>query len=356
MSIIGYQDLTGGFDQFFKGNAQSYINSIQQVSITIASGSTSNTATITGVGSNAFIIYQGQTTSQTSTNNSQTALVQLTNSTTVTATRNASNSDTVTINAVVIDPASSLVSGVRQGTISITSTSMSNTATISSVTTSRSAVFFLGSYSSVSNPTSFQCGVTLTNSTTVTAFRNSGDSGTSVVGYVVVEFSSGVIQSNQQFSSADTAASTTTTQTISSVNTSNSLIAYGGFTGGSGNISLLNTYLTLSNSTTVTITKYSANATTRTTYYAVLEFVSGVLANAQRGSISVSSATSNTATISSAATNKSFANYVGASFTGTTPDQSESRLTQTNTTTLTANKNTAGTTTSVVGYEVPTFN
>lgn len=36
---------------------------VQQVSITIPNGSTSNTATITAVGSGAFILWQGQNTS-----------------------------------------------------------------------------------------------------------------------------------------------------------------------------------------------------------------------------------------------------------------------------------------------------
>lgn len=342
----------------FWGAKGPWINSIQQVSITISSGSTSNTATISAVGSGAFIIFQGWTDNKVSTANmnSCAARVTLTNSTTVTATRNTSLSDAVVINAVVIDATSSLVSAVQFGTIAIANTSTSNTATITSVDTSRSVVFFLGEDAQSTAVANGACGVTLTNATTVTANRI-GTASQTTVSFCVVQFAVGVVNRIQQFSSAFTSNSATDTQTITSVNTANSFIAYGGCTTSSS--ALIGFYwMTLTNSTTVTLTRTSTATTSRTPYYTVVEFNSGIFSQMQRGSITLASVASNTATITSATTTKSVCNWLG--FLGPTgaPNYDElwPKITQTNATTLTATKNTAGTTSVTVGYEVWTFN
>src|ERR1035437_7395285 len=61
-------------------SAASYTNSIQQVSITVAAASSSATATISTVGSNAFIIYQGIKVGGTNTSDfGDLAMVVLTN-------------------------------------------------------------------------------------------------------------------------------------------------------------------------------------------------------------------------------------------------------------------------------------
>lgn len=79
--------------------------------------------------------------------------------------------------------ATSVIKSIQRGTISITGTSA--TATITSVSTAKSAVAFLGFQSnsySIDAPS-----VTLTNATTVTATRSVGTN-TSICGYQVVEY------------------------------------------------------------------------------------------------------------------------------------------------------------------------
>ncbi len=336
-----------------------FMQAPQQVSITIASGSTSNTATITGVGANAFIIYQGSTCSNTSTArlDSCGGRVTLTNSTTVTANRNSSNSDSLTINAVVIDPTAQLVQSVQFGTINIAASSTSNTATITSVDTTRSAVFYLGQSSTTTAVNNSMTGATLTNATTVTATRG-GTAGSPTVSFVVVQFASGVINSLQQFSAAFTSGSTADTQTVTAVTAANTMIAYGGISSASSGIDIAMYWLTLTNTTTVTLTRTATSATSRQPFYTVVEFVSGIFSQtAQRGSIVDASVASNTATITSAATAKTICNYLGQKFANSAAyNEQWIKLTQTDATTLTATKNTAGTTSATVGYEALTFN
>ena len=110
------------------------IKSIQKVAITIASGSTSNTATISSVTtSNAILLFNGNTTTQTTDYSSGTARIELTNGTTVTAYRGASNSDTVTIYGTVIEFNTGYLNSVQSGTVALSTSQTTNTATISTV-------------------------------------------------------------------------------------------------------------------------------------------------------------------------------------------------------------------------------
>lgn len=83
----------------------------------------------------------------------------------------------------------SVIKSVQYGTVVIGAGATSATATISSVTTSKSVVVFLGfqESSSAATPQTYLAYLTLTNATTVTATRQaSGD--TLTVGFCVVEF------------------------------------------------------------------------------------------------------------------------------------------------------------------------
>lgn len=336
----------------------SYVNSITQYSITIASGSTTGTTTISAVVGTAFIVHQGQTTSAT-TSMAQ-ALARLTISgTTVTATRNTSSTNTVTVNFTVVDATSSLIKSVQFGTINIT-TGTTGTATISSVTTTNSAVAFLGYSSglaafdySVNTPR-----LSLTNATTVTSTVGASSTSSNVA-FCVIEFQGAALNQNTQFVSKTwTDSATSTTQTITSVSAANTMVIWAG----SENHNTLTfasdqNWVTLTNATTLTYNVGAAGGDSTTTNVWVVEFVSGVLSqSAQRGSIALAAATSNTATITSASTTLTLVNMPG----WTSPTQAATNLdkiipkvTQTNTTTLTATLNTAGAAT--VSYEALTF-
>lgn len=328
-----------------------YINSVQSFSITLSSA-TSGTATITGVGANAFIIYGGYTATGAAVDVATSEpYLQLTNNTTVTATITSSGSCVVW--GCVVDPTSNLVSSVQQGTITMTGTA-SNTATITSVTTTSSVVFFLGaddSRTTVGQYAGADPWVVLTNATTVTANRGNS-TGNATVGYVVVSFNPSALQSNVQVF-ATTETGTTTTQTITSVTANNTMLVWQGVENQSGLPGFTQVpWITLTNGTTVTLTQQTSG--NYTCFYTVVEFVSGVLSQAaQYGSITLTAATSNTATITSAATTRSACTYLGSTGTGTTDATTSMAVTLTNATTVTGTLTTAATGT--VGYGVFTF-
>lgn len=334
---------------------------VQQVSITIGSGATSNTATITAVGAGAFILYQGQTTIDFSDANAACARIELTNPTTVTATRNTSSTDTVTINAVIIDgDTTNLIKSVQSGTITILTAATTGTATISAVTNTNTAVAFLGfSTAAILNLTRDEVALSLAG-TTVTATR-SATNGATVVGYCVIEFQGAALNSSTQNISIDSAgAGTTFTATITSVTVNNTMLIWGGQFTGASSTSEAKDFgrFDLTNATTVTVTVNTAPAVTTNTYKCVVvEFVSAMLAQAiQRGTIAIAAGTSNTATITSSPTAETVCNWLGNTTTATTAqfNTSIASITQTNATTLTETLGTSG---SVTGsYEVVDFN
>lgn len=334
-----------------------YINSIQQVSISLGSTVLTNTATITAVGANAFIIYQGFTTSNSAALLEASWLANgvLTNSTTVTVTRNT-GTGTGVYNFVVIDPGSSLVTGVQAGTVSI-SASTSGTATITSVDTTLSAVFYLGSQTSTASPTELTslCGVTLTNATTVTATCNSA--GTNTVGFVVVTFAAGAIKSIQQIANTATASSTSDVVTITSVSMPNTMLAYGGLkTAGTTAVKSHKTQQ-LTSATQVTFAWNSADATSRTNYCTVIEFDPSVRVYVTRGLVTSASTATGTLALPQVVTGNTILNYLNASTSGVigNPDQIWERATLTNSSSATTTRNTAGTITCITSLEAIEF-
>ena len=165
--------------------------SIQRGSITI-SGATSNTATITSVDTNySRLRFLGFKDPSATTDTADKVFVRLTftNATTITASVTTAPGTSLTVYFEVTEyKASALRSTIQRGTITCNSVA-SNTATITSVTTSKSEIDNLGNTATSAtgpNTTQFMA-VELTNSTTVTAYNGSGG-GNNVVGYQVVEF------------------------------------------------------------------------------------------------------------------------------------------------------------------------
>jgi len=292
-----------------------YADKIQHVSITISAGATSNTATIASVDTaKSFVIFLGHTSNLAADQNDRSSpRVSLTNSTTVTAQRNTADGvSTTVVSAVVISTTHYLVESIQQGTVAVTS-STSGTATITSVDTTRSAVFYLGNTgtdSAASVPRRYA--VTLTNATTVTA--NSNSSASATVGFVVVQFRAAVIKSRQQFSNAFTTSNSTDNQAISSVTVANCMIAYGGnISGGTGNYAIQ-----ITTSTNVQLTRVATSTASRTPRYTVIEFQPGVLRSSFRTQVSLQGQNGLAAFLANDVNNvKSFVNFTGWYFTST---------------------------------------
>ena len=162
---------------------------------------------------------------------------------------------------------------VQRGTITITSTNTSNTATVSSVTVANSFVRLLG-VDTDSNVTlrSSQAAVSLTNATTVTASRSSS-SGAVIVSFEVVELFILALKSATQEFAVSLAGAASGTATIASVSTAKSEIVWRGctYTGDDSDPSRAPGRLTLTNSTTVTGNRTSST-NTLTLYGTVVEW------------------------------------------------------------------------------------
>ncbi len=244
------------------------IKSIQPVEIAIAAGSNSNTATIASVNTGkTIILYNGQHSGDTSLNPAEDFIAAtLTNSTTVTASTNTANAGSSrTVCATVIEFYDWAVSQVIYGTVTSSANTQADT-TILSVDTSRSAVIYLGqttdrtSYNVIRDSLILQ----LLDSTTVRANRGSFTGGDNVtVGFCVVEFASGILQSLQTAEVSIAGGNTSGTATISSVTPGNCLTVYGGWRQtvlGSDNKTLW-PYGELTDATTLTATRNTAHAT-----------------------------------------------------------------------------------------------
>lgn len=306
MDLIGFGAFT-----LDSGN----IKSIQQVAITIGTGATSNTATISAVDtSKSVIIWNGFNTDHTGSSAAEVfTRIALTNATTVTASRNTSSgSFSVIVRATVVEFTSSMVNSVQAGTIAFNTSQTSNTATITSVNTSYATVLWLGAitdYTSNSANTVLSS-VQLTNATTVTANRNTAGGTNMTVGYMVVEFQAAVIQSIQPRAVTLATNATSSTDTISSVSTGNTLLLHNGSTAVSANWANAFYYTSLAGSTSVTLARTGTSSTSRTIYYTVLEFVSGVLNSLQRSTTAISGTSADT-TITGVNTAKTLCNWCG---------------------------------------------
>lgn len=333
----------------------SVIKMIQAGTVTVASGATSGTYTIspaiTTLG-NAMLVWNGETNNDTGgLDGRQSVILTLTNTTTVTATRVSNGAFTVTIAFTIVEFASG-VNSIQAGTISVAATNPSNTATISLV--GANAFVLYQGYNTSGNSSAVwpQAAVTLTNTTTVTAFVQTSATLTQSVRYMVVDLDSTVVTSAQHIANADISASATTVDTISSVTVANSSLMWGGsvLLNGVFSAGAYNTFLT--NGTTVTKTRISTVSTgSRTVYYAVVNWAASALnGSVQRTSsaLAISASTSAVWTLgSSVSAAKSFVNYNGFLATSTTSAATvmpSVALTGSGTT-VTASLNTSGTST-----------
>lgn len=324
----------------------SVITSIQKVSIAMASGDTSKTATISSVTTtNTILIFNGLTTDSIAAPNDEsqaTARVELTDATTVTAYKGVAG-QSVTINCTVVEFASG-VNSIQAGTIVVAASTTSNTATISSVG-SNAFVLYLGETSdtNIAGYTPGHGGLELTNSTTVTAYALSAGRALTM-GYMVVDLDSTIISSVQKRSVTNATSSTSYTDTISSVNTSYTLLFYNGFmyTVAIAKASAAHR-IALTNSTTVTLNRNSgSDSNSRTIYYTAVEFQSAILNSAvQRGNIT-GTAVSRTATITTVNTALAALNYGGFSASTNSDSTTVPRLDLTNATTVTSTLNSSG--------------
>ena len=339
-----------------------YITSVgtQQFSITIASGSLTGTATISAVGSGAFIIWQGENPSDTAAETDDTTAYLTISGTTITATRGVTGSSkTITVLGVIVDgDTTSLIKSVQFGTVSITPGNTSGTASISAVTNNNTAMAFLGRTMSAtqSNVNKISPWLTLSGTTVTATIGSANGSGTETVAFCAIEFQGSVLnQAVQNIAYNATTNAASDTVTVTSVNRSNSFLI---FSGSLFNVNEAQTkqYGQLTAATTFTTTWNTSSSVARRFNCCLVELVAGVLNQAvQRGTIALSAATSNTATITSSVVGNGFVNWVGNSSSATTLNLNAAQydITQTNATTITMTA--GGSATGTGSYEAVEF-
>lgn len=178
--IGGYKLRTGQF-------VPSLIKSIQRATIDVTSG-TSNTATITSVNTErARLRFLGVRI--TGSEDSGMIRLALTNGTTVTATRFSDGGGTTAIVSFeVTEFFHGVIKRIQRGTVTVNAASATGTATITAVNTAKAELSYLGLESADSTPQEGQAYIDLTNTTTITATRNTAGAGALTVGYEVVEW------------------------------------------------------------------------------------------------------------------------------------------------------------------------
>ena len=154
---------------------------------TISTSGASNTATITSVDTNNALARLIGCSISSGTAAQSFSRIDLTNATTVTAVINSSGGGTFTSSYEVVEYFPGYLKSAQRGTIT-TAGVASNTATITSVDTTKSQVDHLGltNNDGGSNGNNWLTRLTLTNATTVTC--NVGGTGaTQITGYQVSE-------------------------------------------------------------------------------------------------------------------------------------------------------------------------
>lgn len=345
------------------GGSTSIIKSVQYLTITIGPSSNSNTGTISSVDtSRTAILFCGMNGDDSATNYDQDqAEITLTNSTTVTISRNQAGAATLNVRVGVIEFQPSAVSSVQRGQISLVAGVTTNTATITSVDTNRSACFFGGIKTDNANGNlATNCAtVVLTNGTTVTATRNTGTGGM-FANYTVVEFASGILSSNAQKGTVNLTNVTSNTATITSVDTTRSILLWGGYRGTSNSSApRFMPAITLTNGTTVTGSRQVASTDTSDVAFTVLEFAPGLIKSINRGVLTIAtSSLSQTATVTAVDTSKCLLSWLGCnnSQADTSYRDNYSMATLTNSTTVTVTRGAADAgSTEFVGYELVEF-
>jgi hypothetical protein len=208
------------------------VDSVEYGTISLANGVGSNTATISAVTTaRTSVFHLGQTSNvanATSTEGNIYHTLTLTDSTTITADRNAT-SGASTVNFCAVQWASGVLQSMQTISRTLTSGNLSDTETISSVTTGNTLLAYAGIRCSSSTETIYFYTLELTNGTTVTYTRTATTSTSRTINYTVLEFIPGVLSQNVQRGTTAMNNATQTDTAISSVNTSKSIVNYCGF-------------------------------------------------------------------------------------------------------------------------------
>lgn len=269
--------------------------SVQHITVTIAGGATVGTTTITSVDTSltALIVNGWINSTSSDANGKVQGYVQLTNATTVTATRGASSANATVVYVDVVTFDASMIQSIQYVSAAMASGSTSTAITISAVTVANTVVHSLGG-NGVDSKGTAQAGADLTTTTNINSIRVSTGFATTFY-YVVIEFKSAVL--NSAVRKINRAGSSSGTVAISpTVTVANCMTFYGG---ASCNAQDYNNVMGYISSSSVFSVELSPVGNDGATYYGyIAEFVAGYI-TAQHGKVQFdgSAATSKDTTI-----------------------------------------------------------
>lgn len=210
--------------------SSSAVSRVQYGTVTIASGSSSGTASISSVNTSATgLTHCGQRTTQTGTTFGVnfSARITLTNDTTVTASRSGT-SGALTVGFCIIEYLPSIIQSIQYVSVTSTAASNNDSGTISAVNLSNTIMFYNGVSCATNgvNAWMYRCRMF---STTIPRFNRAGTStSTRTNNACVVEFKNNVIKNNQFNTSTLGSGTTSGNTSITAVDTSRTLALWQG--------------------------------------------------------------------------------------------------------------------------------
>lgn len=234
---------------------------VQAGTIAITGLTSSNTATISTVSSNAIVLWLGSTSDSLTAGTASYNMtgVDLTNTTTVTAhvdsTSQPGLTKTTTASYMVLDLTSTVVKSVQKIANTTATSSLTYNSTISAVTAANTILLFNGVDAPAAITTAnWYFYYELTTTTNVRATRSGTGTNSKTYYVTVLEFQSGILKSSQKALDTIAAGSSSHGTTVTAVNTNNAILNYAGRTITNAT-TLANSYVAaiLTNSTTVTL-------------------------------------------------------------------------------------------------------
>jgi len=308
------------------------ISSIQYVEVMTGPGVTVGSASITAVDLSRSVIIMGHNPLG-STNvgvddedlvNNTVSTVEFNGTTQLIANRQTAGpfDCPITSSAWVVEFNTGKVTSIQRGRLVISSSNLTGTYTLSSSVDTSKAVILNNGHRGSGAETSADIGylaqiLTFHDSSTIRGNRGIATTNDSACQFTVVEFASGVLNSVQRVTVTGSGAGTTSTVTISSVDTSQSICLPSGMLCNEAvfNSNADSLGYTLSNSTTVSAIHNTAGAGTAMAA-TITEFAAGTIKSVQRGTITLpntAGSSTATATVNSVDTTKSIVICTGAS-------------------------------------------
>lgn len=187
-------NLTGplGGAMVARWGASSLVKSVQHVTIALSTNNSATSTIASVVAANTIVSFNRVYCNNTGSNNAPSAQieVELTDATTLTANRVASSGVNAGVTVSVIEFHPGVLRSVQRGSIALSASVSTNTATVTSVDTNKAWLINRGTYVNVAAADAYILGrFLLSNATTITFERWTNDGLTTLTGfYDLVEF------------------------------------------------------------------------------------------------------------------------------------------------------------------------